>query len=91
MNTIKTALLVAGIVAASLGLGACRDDEQGRSLADNKGHYAGKPDTPLSNDARRALMQRVQHQGGLDTSGAGTAGAASASSSADVRPPGPRE
>jgi hypothetical protein len=90
MKSIKTALLVSGIVAASLILGACRDDEQGRSLAYDKGNYAGKPDVPLSDDARRALMDRIHHQGGLDTPGGGTPGISGVSSSADVRPPAPR-
>ena len=83
MKTIKTALLVCGVVAASLVLGACREAE--------KGNYAGKPDTQISEDARRALMDRIHYQGGLDTPGGSSPGISGVSSSADVRPPEPRK
>jgi hypothetical protein len=91
MKTMKTALLLSGVMAASLVLGACRDEEQGRSLAYDKGNYAGKPDTKLSNATRRALMERIHHQGGLDTASGGASGTSGAAPGTDVRPPEPRK
>lgn len=91
MKTVKTALLISSVMAASLVLGACRDDEQGRSLAYDKGNYAGKPDAQLSEGARRSLMDRIHHQGGLDTARTGSPGSTGPSSSADVRPPAPKK
>ncbi|MBT5050122.1 MAG: hypothetical protein HOM58_16600 [Rhodospirillaceae bacterium] len=90
MQTMRTAFLISGLVAASLTLGACRDEVQGRS-ANDKGNYAGKPDTQISSNARRALMDRIRHQGGLDSTGGGSVGNSGGSSSADVRPPAPRK
>ena len=84
----RTAFLVAGVVAAGLALGACRENEQGRPLNYQKGKYAGKPDTELSAEARRSIQDRVRHQGALTASPGGGAGLAGPSSSADVRPPG---
>ena len=90
MQTMRTAFLISGLVAASLTLGACRDEVQGRS-ANDKGNYAGKPDAKLSNSARRALMDRIHHQGGLDTASGGASGTSGAAPGADVRPPEPRK
>jgi len=86
-KTVRTVLLVAGVVAAGMALGACREDEQGRPLKYDKGNYAGKPDTELSAAARRSLHDRVRYQGALTASPGGGAGLAAPSSSADVRPP----
>lgn len=91
MKWMKTALLVGGVMATGLIVGACRENEQGRPLAYQKGHYAGNPDTPISEEARRSLMNRVHYQIGLDSASGGTAGISGASSSADVRPPEPRK
>jgi len=91
MRTAKTALLAAGAVAASVVLAACRDDEKGRPLAYDKGHYAGKFDNRISDEARRMLADRVQHQSGLDSGSGGAPSISGVSSSADVRPPAPRK
>jgi len=87
MRIAKTALLTAGAIAASVVLAACRDDEKGRPLAYDKGHYAGKADTGPSEEARRKLADRVRNQSGLDSASGGTPGISGVSSSADVRPP----
>jgi hypothetical protein len=91
MKTTKTVFLLAGAVATGLVLGACRENEQGRPLAYKKGQYAGNPDTAISEDARRSIMNRVQHQSGLDSASGGTSGISGVSPSADVRPPAPRK
>jgi len=79
---------MAGVVAAGMALGACRENEQGRPLNYHKGKYAGKPDTELSAAARRSIQDRVRYQGGLSASPGGGPDASGPSSSADVRPPG---
>jgi len=86
--SIRTMLLASGVVAASLALGACRENEQGRPLHYDKGRYSGKPDTELSAAARLSIHDRVRHQGALTASPGGGAGLPGPSSSADVRPPG---
>ncbi len=91
MKKMKTALLLSSVMAASLVLGACRDEEQGRSLAQNKGNYAGKPDAKLSDAARRSIMDRIHYQGGLDSGSGGTPGISGVAPGADVRPPEPRK
>jgi len=79
-------MLVAAL-AAGLALAACQDEEQDRNLTfKGVGHYAGKPDTPLSADAKRALQDRIRYQGGLSDAGGG--GGGSAAPKGDVRPPG---
>lgn len=87
MKTIRTVFLAGGVLAASLALGSCRENEQGRPLQYSKGNYAGKPDTPLSAEARRSIQDRVRHQGALATGEGGGAGLPGPSSSADVRLP----
>jgi len=84
---LKTSLMIGCVLAASFMLGACREDEQGRPLGYNKGNYAGKPDTALSDEARRMIQDRVHYQGGGDAGSGGTPGISGVSSSADVRPP----
>lgn len=86
MKPIKTALTIGCVVALALTLAACRDDEDGRPLAYDKGNYAGKPDTALTDAARRAVQDRIYYQSGVDGTGGGAS--SGASSSADVRPPG---
>jgi hypothetical protein len=54
-------LLALAIVAAA-ALGGCRDDEQGRPLVFDKGHYAGVPLDKPSPQAIAALRDRVQLQ-----------------------------
>ncbi len=62
-HSIRTMLLVGGVVAASLALGACRENEQGRPLKYDKGRYSGKPDTEIS----RVLLAACQgHLGQID-------------------------
>lgn len=47
---------------ALIALAGCREDEQNRALHIEKGTYAGKPDTELSEDKRRELDARAQGQ-----------------------------
>lgn len=91
MRIARTAFLAVGALAASIVLSGCREDEKDRPLAYDKGHYAGKPDSALSEDARRMLTDRVRHQSGLDSASGGTPGISGMSSTADVRPPAPRK
>lgn len=86
-RTIRTAFLAAGVVAAGMALGACRENEQGRPLKYEKGRYSGKPDTEISAAARRSIHDRVRYQGALTASPGGGAGLEAPSSAADVRPP----
>ncbi len=81
MRTLKSALLLGCAAAVALTLGACREEEQDRSLAFQKGVYSGAPDTPVSEQARRAQRVRMR-QGTL--SGVGRGGGAAPP---DVRPP----
>jgi len=55
------ALVVIASLAAAVLVG-CRDEEQGRVLAFDKGHYAGAPVTKPSAQALAALRDRVQMQ-----------------------------
>jgi len=50
------------VVAVGVLLGACRENEQDRVLVYQKGNYLGKPDTAVSEGARRALSARIQRQ-----------------------------
>jgi hypothetical protein len=56
-----TALFAVAVVAAATLVG-CRDDEQGRPLGFDKGHYAGVPVSKPSAQAIAALRDRVQMQ-----------------------------
>jgi len=83
----KTSIAVLGCaLAVALALGGCREDEQGRALTFDKGNYSGKPDTPLSAEAREKLRDRARHQGGLGGVDRGPPGGA-VPTGADVRPP----
>ena len=53
------ALMAAGLL---LGLSACRDNEQDRPLAFDKGVYGGKPDQKLSGAEVDALRGRAMEQ-----------------------------
>lgn len=84
MHILKSVVLLGCAAAAALTLGACREEEQDRSLAFQKGVYSGAPDTPVSEQARRAQRERMHLQGSLGGVDRGGAGGASPS---DVRPP----
>ncbi len=85
MKTGKLITMLACLVAVGASLGACREDEQGRVLIYEKGVYLGKPDTPVSEDARRALLARIQHQS--ERAGAQGGGGAPSGTPPEVRPP----
>ncbi len=85
MRPAKFVLLLGCVVAAGVSLGACREDEQGRVLIFEKGDYLGKPDTPVSADARRALSARIQQQN--ERAGPKGGGGAATGTPPDVRPP----
>ncbi len=61
--TFTKPILVAvlGLLLAA-GLSACRDSEQGRPMAYEKGVYGGQQDESLSDEARERLRQRHQGQ-----------------------------
>jgi hypothetical protein len=59
---VSAGLVVSLLVLATLGLGGCREEEQGRPISLEKGEYAGKPDTPLTEEQLRALQQRGKLQ-----------------------------
>ncbi len=56
--------LLALVVAALLVLGACRQEEQNRTLNLEKGTYQGAEDTPLAEEERQILRQRARNQRG---------------------------
>lgn len=69
---MKRAFLAAGLlVLVPLLLASCRPEEQGRIRSYQAGMYQGKPDTPLSAEARKALRERGQQQLGAFGSGLG--------------------
>lgn len=85
MAILKTATVIGLAAALALTLGACREDERGRRLTYEPGVYKGKPDTPLSEQARRSLKTRILRQrlaGGLSGGGG-----APERAPPDVRPP----
>ena len=69
--------VVYSLLVVSLALPGCRESEQGRVLLYEKGSYLGKPDTQISAEARRALLQRGELQRGT-TAILGPAGGAPA-------------
>ena len=85
MKTGKLIITLACLVAVGASLGACREDEQGRVLLYDKGVYLGKPDTPVSQQARRALSIRIQRQNEL--TGPQGGGGPGSGTPPDVRPP----
>ena len=46
-----------------VSLGACRDEEQGRTLQYEKGIYSGDPMPVIDEDTRENLRHRARHQG----------------------------
>ena len=44
-------------------LGACRDEEQDRTLQFEKGIYSGEPMPIIDEDTRENLQHRTRHQG----------------------------
>ena len=59
--------VVYSLLVVALALAGCRESEQGRVLLFEKGSYLGKPDTAISEEARRALRQRSELQRGTTT------------------------
>ncbi len=82
MQMLKTVLLLGCAAAVAVTLGGCREEEQDRILIFQKGVYSGAPDTPVSQQARRAQRVRMR-QGNLSGGDRGGGGAAPP----DVRPP----
>lgn len=87
MKAVKHTLMIGCVVTAALVLAACREDEKDRALSYDKGNYSGKPDAPLSADARMEIQDRVRLQSGLDTPGGNNPSISAVSSATDVRPP----
>ena len=56
-----------------------------RNLLFQKGTYLGKPDSPVSKQARRALLARIQRQSG--SSGPQGGGGSGSGTPPDTRPP----
>jgi len=86
MAILKTATVIGLAAALALTLGACREDERGRRLTYEPGVYKGKPDTPLSEQARRSLRTRILRQSEF-FGGSSGGGGAPRSAPPDVRPP----
>lgn len=55
-------LAIVGATILALGLGACRESEQGRPLAYEKGVYLGPQEAPLSEAQLRELQRRGNQQ-----------------------------
>ncbi len=87
MALLKTATVMGLVAAVALTLGACREEEQGRQVMFEPGVYKGKPDTPISAEAKRLLRTRIQHQNELAYGLSGGGGGAPASTPPNVRPP----
>ncbi len=64
MSNAKVTLTFGCLLGATLAvLSACREEEQGRILVQEKGVYQGTPDVAISDETiqnlrRRALLQR---------------------------------
>ncbi len=89
MKTGKLIVTLACLVAVGASLGACREDEQGRVLLFDKGVYLGKADTPITEEARRAIRSRMSRQAASRGfgGGGGGGGGSSLGRPPDVRPP----
>ncbi|MGI9509910.1 MAG: hypothetical protein ACR2QJ_11265 [Geminicoccaceae bacterium] len=61
-SSARRALLASLIVGVSLGIGGCRDDEQGRPMAKQKGVYEGPADDGLAEDKLQELRSRAAGQ-----------------------------
>jgi len=55
-------LLLSGLLMASLAIGGCRSEEQGRTLIFDKGTYLGKPDQKLTDEQLTELRHRADNQ-----------------------------
>ncbi len=62
MHSRRSLFALAAALAASLTLAACDDAEQGRVLRYEKGVYLGKPDTPLTQEAKENMRVRQRLQ-----------------------------
>jgi len=58
----RRGLVFVAAAILALGLGACREQEQGRPLAYQKGVYQGQEDPALSDEQIRDLQRRGQQQ-----------------------------
>ena len=85
MKPVRLAVLLGSALALAASLSACREEEQGRILNYQKGVYLGKPDTGISEQARRAIWGRIRNQ--TETVAAGAAGGRGGVWTANVRPP----
>ncbi len=93
---MKRAFLAAGLlILVPVLLASCRPEEQGRITKYEPGVYQGKPDAPLSAEARKALRERGQQQlgafssslgAGLPSGGGGASGPAASGPSAAQDP-----
>jgi hypothetical protein len=59
LRSVRCGLAIIGATILALGLGACRQSEQGRPLTYQKGVYQGPVDKPLSD----AQLQELRHRG----------------------------
>jgi len=87
MKTGKLIVTLACLVAVGALLGACREDEQGRKLLFKPGVYLGKADTPITEEARRAIRSRMSRQAASRGLGGGGGGGSGLGRPPDVRPP----
>lgn len=53
---------VLAALAALLAVSGCREAEQGRPLAYEKGVYQGQADEEIDEETRRELRERTKHQ-----------------------------
>ncbi len=63
MKLARSALIGLCVVVTGLTLSACREAEQGRPLAHNKGVYQGTPDQKLPPAQVRSLALQTERQG----------------------------
>jgi hypothetical protein len=62
MHSRHSLFALAAALAASLTVSACDDAEQGRILRYEQGVYLGKPDTPLTREAKENIRVRQRLQ-----------------------------
>lgn len=62
MSGARRALLVTAVFGLSLGLAGCRDDEQARPMAKQKGVYEGPADEAIGEDRLQDLRSRAAGQ-----------------------------
>jgi len=82
----RTIVACAAIVLVAGALAGCRQEEQGRPLAVDKGAYKGQPDTALNEAQVRALTDRAALQGDIGPSAVPTGGGAPAAPGASLPP-----